>query len=280
MLKILKVLVIFSGLVSASILTLDALDRRSSNERSDPFVKSPTGTTLISHAGGGLPQGDYSNSLEALQRAKTSGFTYFEVDFGWTTDNALVLVHDWNRQFRVWFEEPFFSRLLQKIRKNPRRFTRHEFMNLEFRYGLTQLDLAGLMSWVRSDPDVRIVTDIKDDNIVGLRLIASEFPDLLDNIIPQIYQLSEYEAVSKLGFTSIIFTSYRSAATPQEIAAFDLANELYAVTVPYERLTSENLEIFENLRAPLWTHTINDPAQAERLSGLGIDGFYTDYLMP
>jgi len=61
----------------------------------EKFSETRSEMILISHAGGGLEEGNYSNSLEALDRAYADGLRYFEVDFSWTCDGKLVLIHDW-----------------------------------------------------------------------------------------------------------------------------------------------------------------------------------------
>ncbi len=57
----------------------------------DPSV--PARRLLIAHAGGGLAEGTYSNSQEALDHSYAKGHRCFEIDLSWTTDAGLVLAH-------------------------------------------------------------------------------------------------------------------------------------------------------------------------------------------
>ncbi len=63
---------------------------------------TPIGPTLprIAHAGGGIGQRVYNNSREAIEHNLARGFTWFELDFLWTSDNQLVTFHDWDLQAR------------------------------------------------------------------------------------------------------------------------------------------------------------------------------------
>jgi glycerophosphoryl diester phosphodiesterase len=51
---------------------------------------------LIAHAGGHIYGYKYTNSLEALENSYNNGFRFIELDFDWTQDNQIVLIHDWN----------------------------------------------------------------------------------------------------------------------------------------------------------------------------------------
>ncbi|WP_265530477.1 PI-PLC domain-containing protein [Sphingomicrobium marinum] len=87
---------------------------------------------LIAHAGGGLPDGLYTNSRAAMDLAVKNGFTLIELDFI-ERDGALLIGHDEDR--------------------------------------MSELTLEELFAWLEKHPDVRIVTDIKTGND-GLRYLA------------------------------------------------------------------------------------------------------------
>ena len=50
---------------------------------------------LIAHAGGGINELTYTNSLEALNQSISNGFKLIELDLKQTSDEKLVAVHDW-----------------------------------------------------------------------------------------------------------------------------------------------------------------------------------------
>lgn len=81
---------------------------------------------LIAHAGGGLEAGMYSNSLEALNRSARSGHSLIEVDFSATKSGELVLIHDWGRTYKQYFEPSSVAQMMAlpgaaKVKRRGRR---------------------------------------------------------------------------------------------------------------------------------------------------------------
>ena len=60
----------------------------------------------IAHAAGEIRGLAYSNSLEALDSSYGRGYRHMEMDFSWTTDGNLVLLHDWNLASEMFGCEP------------------------------------------------------------------------------------------------------------------------------------------------------------------------------
>ena len=67
-----------------------------------------------------------------------------------------------------------------------------------------------MKKWLTKHPDARIVADLKDHNIKGLTLLKKELGPLWEQLIPQIYNSSEYSEVQQLGEKKIIFTLYKN----------------------------------------------------------------------
>ena len=53
----------------------------------------------IAHAGGGIGGASYTNSRDAFDANYRRGFRFFETDLNWTSDDQLVLIHDWEASF-------------------------------------------------------------------------------------------------------------------------------------------------------------------------------------
>lgn len=113
---------------------------------------------FIAHAGGGINGLIYLNSLEAINHNYEFGLRYFEMDFNWTSDNELVLIHDWSRTYQ---------RLFGKSSKEPP--TLKEFMTFEMSFSQTQLSLNQFANWMENHPDAILVADIKKNNLEGLK---------------------------------------------------------------------------------------------------------------
>ena len=244
------------------------------------FTPAPQGLTLIAHAGGGLDQGSYSNSQQAFDRSAQSGFTLIEADFNWTQNSDLVLARDWDiRHYR------YFSSLQNLPEGLARLFPRQpktaeDFMARSMHGGLTQMNLPALASWMDGRDGVRIITDIKGNNLEGLKIIADHFDNHGAAFIVQIYSLDQYEPAKALGFSDIIFTNYAARLPRKTVTDFAANNRLFAVTSPLGTVTETWASDLARSQTPLLTHTVNDPDIARRLSVMGISGIYTDYLMP
>jgi len=181
---------------------------------------------LIAHAGGGLPDHLYPNNLEALNLASAHGHTLIELDFI-ERDGQLLIGHDSDR--------------------------------------MSDMTLVDLMHWLDQHATVSIVTDIKTENLSGLRLLKAAAGRRLSRFIAQIYSPKEYEPTVALGFSAPILTIYRLGDQGWQGAAN--AMPLRAVTMPIERAY-----LSKGIRHPVFLHTVNRP-----IKGYGL---YTDCLIP
>ena len=222
---------------------------------------------LIAHAGGEIFGLTYTNSLEALNRSYAKGFRYFELDFKFTKDNKLVLIHDWEDSIDTLYEiEPQF-------------LTHEEFKNLPTALNLTMLDLDDLILWLDENEDTFIITDTEDDNLEVLTYIQSQYPEYIHRFIPQIYKFEQYDPVYNLGFERIILTLYMCDNTDDEIVEFIDNNVLFGVAIEhssaYDWLT---VRIGELGKTRIYAHTINSLKPYRVLKSSGLYGLYTDHL--
>lgn len=216
----------------------------------------------IIHACGMIDGVAGTNSLEALCSAYDHGYRIVEIDFNATSDGRLVCIHDWGIGAPLSYEE------FLKTRPGGR---------------FTPLDAGLLAEFMHGHPDLRVVTDVKDDNVSALRRLAEEYPELRDSFIVQIYSEDELQPVREAGFGSVIYTLYaltwNEKTDAERIAAFAKENKLFGVTFSSE-LT--NVEGFVRTLAgsgiPIFTHTVNDASEVRREMRMGVCGFYTDLL--
>lgn len=125
---------------------------------------------LIAHAGGGLPDAAYTNSLEAIEMAAAHGFRLIELDFR-RTRKGVAFGHDTKR--------------------------------------LSRLTLDELLAFLRRHPDILIVTDFKTDNVAGLRLLSELAGAQRKRFVPQIYRFEELQPVADMGYPRPILSVYR-----------------------------------------------------------------------
>lgn len=224
---------------------------------------------LIAHSGGIGNHRTYTNSLEALNNSVARGHTAIEVDLSWTLDQHLVLLHDWGHEFEKLFD------------RSPGRSTLAGFLSLPSPCGLTHLSLEDLADWLPDNPGVLVITDIKERNIDGLRLIAEAYPEHRRAIVPQIYHPESYLEVREMGYVHVIFSLYRTNLTDQEVIDFATKNSLFGVTMPARRAMEGALPA--ELAAGgvrVFAHTVNDHLTVNALQSKGVYGVYTDWLSP
>jgi glycerophosphoryl diester phosphodiesterase len=223
---------------------------------------------FIVHAAGPIDSIVYSNSKEALEASFKKGFRFMELDFEWTSDGYLVLIHDWDRTL-----ESLFG-----VRAGI--YSLADFKKFQMIKGLTQLSLDDLARWLKEHPGVFIVTDVKRDNIKALTRIKDRFPELINRFIPQIYYFKEYRQVRNMGYRHIILTLYVAQYSDSEILKFVDDNYVVAVTMPADRALTDLPVRLEEKRVPVYAHTVNDPKFLDLLRNRGVFGVYTDFLEP
>lgn len=237
---------------------------------------------LVAHAGGGIDGNMYVNSIDAIEANYRRGFRVFELDFAYTRDGALVLQHDWG-------EHPNRS-LPGKIRAAIARIFQSERQDLgrnqaptlaEFRatriFGRYQPTTWEMVAqFLRSHPDAWVITDTKYNNEEVLSDITRATPGVCGQVIPQIYTFSEYPVATRLGFSRVILTLYKTTYWNRSVLAF-VASRDVSVTMPWNprnfalggQLTDQGVEVF--------FHTVNDPSA---LTAHPRWKYYTDFIDP
>jgi len=268
-------------LTTTTVLTVNAIDSDESNtaicnDYNESIITVENGIeistvvpeVLVSHAGGRINGKSYTNSKESLDKSYERGYRFIELDFQWTTDGNLVLIHDWD------------TYTLSAFGIEPKKCSTYEFKSLLRLDGLTQMTLDDLAEWIYDHKDVYIITDIKSDNVKALKLIKDTYPDLIGRIIPQIYKMEEYAPVKDLGYTNIILTLYASNYSDEEIIDFVRQQQVFAITIPIYRARTDLPKKLKRENVFVYAHTINDHSLRQELELYGIDGFYTDDILP
>ncbi|MDY3946706.1 MAG: sulfatase-like hydrolase/transferase [Ezakiella sp.] len=262
--------------LSNGLMELD-IARQIKNANKNKKIMQIDNSKSIMHAGGELSGMTYTNMLEALDENYKRGKRYFEIDFEFTTDNKPVAIHSWDGFLSKFFgvtpkDCPFESEECTIS------YSYDEFMAFDELHGYTQMDLNILLKWIKTHKDAYIITDAKSNNISLANMIKNTAPELMDRIIIQIYNRSEYPEIKNLGFDKIIYTLYRSTDSEDTVLNFAKNNKLYGVTVEHKRfkLGFGNRLLKEGI--DLFIHTVNDIDEANRLIQLGVKGVYTDVL--
>lgn len=226
----------------------------------------------IAHAGGGINNKTYTNSLEALDYNIKKGFQYFEIDFSFTADGRLVCLHDWEGSFKRSFgfetDEKVTLNKFNYLVKNKSEFNK--------------CTASSLAEWMRNNPAAHIVTDIKEKNIEALKIVLQAFPNAKARVIPQVYDPINLETIKELGFEKIIWTLYKFRGSNDEVLSWvENFNTPIAVTMPKSRAESTLPKELEERRIPTYVHTINTTQEEEKyINRFGVTELYTDFLQP
>ena len=227
-------------------------------------------TLRVAHAGGAINGKTYTNSLEALDYNLKNGFLYFELDFSFTQDRRLVCIHDWKQHFKTTFgflpkEKPTLE-AFESLVKN--------------KSELKQCTLDTLANWMKQNTCAFIITDIKEDNLYGLKLISEYIPEFKTRIIPQIYDPNNYNKVKSMGYKQIIWTLYNYEGSNDDVLKWsDKFNGPFAITMPKGRAVSDLPRKLADKHIPTYVHTINTLEQMnEFINDFGITEIYTDSL--
>ncbi|MCV2894796.1 glycerophosphodiester phosphodiesterase family protein [Lentibacter sp. XHP0401] len=232
---------------------------------------------LISHAGAGLPEGAYSNSLEALTRGYDHGLSMFEVDVHLTSDGSPVLLHDWGPGLRKWYRLSPIA-WINSYRNDGEPFlTKKDFNALTMRHGLTALDLDGLAAWMKTHPNTLVNLNVKKETQRILTDFAASYPNLKYRVIVEVYDLETFSEIKAIGYDKLLWVAdhYDDASVLAALKSLDF----YAITFAANSQTLDRAELLENIDIPLWIYTINSASIAVKLADAGVDGIYTDSLI-
>ena len=227
---------------------------------------------LIAH-GGGFIEGFYTtNSVEAVMQSIAQGFQLIELDMCYSSDGKIIMIHDWDRTVRHYFGTTFTARP-----------TEREFEQLLVNGRFQTLTFNRLVKILDEAEDIRIVTDVKGDNIKVLTMIVEQFPDHMHRMIPQIYSYEEYDLVRALGFDDIILTLYsKETIDYDELIHFINTSNLFAVAVG-----STHEYIIEGLKFKLandgvvvYYHPVRDFETAISVMEQGVHGVFASRIMP
>ncbi|KUP23939.1 phosphatidylinositol-specific phospholipase C/glycerophosphodiester phosphodiesterase family protein [Paenibacillus sp. DMB5] len=237
---------------------------------------------VIAHAMGGINNHTYTNTQDAFVANYEQGTRVFETDLLLTTDDKLVARHEWTGNM---------SRLLGQLDVLPAArqgvvLSYEEVMESPILTLYSPLDIDKIMDLLVAYPDAYIVTDTKE---LEPELVTRQFehiveaanrkdPMLLSRIVPQIYSRDMLDVVRKVySFPEVIFTLYQSYDSDEQVVEFARETGV-EITMPATRATKSFVRKLKQAGARIYVHTVNDEDEITKLSRMGIDGFYTDFV--
>ena len=234
----------------------------------------------IAHAMGGIDGIAYTNSRESFENSYNNGIRVFEADFSLTSDNQIVLMHDWENLLGRSEQETGYVPTLEEYKKT----------KLYGKY--TTLDIYDLFQLMLEYPDIYIVTDSKSadyDDVKEQFIMISAVLDhystkdrihILSHCIVQLYNDEMLDAIeSVIHFDNYIYTLYQRGYDNLDLLAdFCVRNNIPVVTMPYTSWTIEQSDYLHKRGLKVFLHTLNDTEQVQECLDAGIDGIYTDFI--
>lgn len=132
---------------SFRISPYEILNGRANTNKRPTIADSLDRNRFIAHAGGGIDNNRYTDSLEALNSSYRDGFRFFELDIIKTSDDYYVAAHDW----KSWQAGTNFSGQLPP--------SRAEFLDHKILSRYTPMDMERINKWFGSHSDAILVTD-------------------------------------------------------------------------------------------------------------------------
>jgi glycerophosphoryl diester phosphodiesterase len=231
---------------------------------------------LIAHALGAVEDTIYTNSREAWQRNLARGYRWFEVDLALTADGDLVCFH---------------PDLENKIALDTliRRTDTAAFLSHCFEERFTLMTFAELLRHLAAHPRAHLVIDTKwwTPGIAAalVRELQAAPRRVRRQIVPQLYRpwnvvlLRQVEA--RLGpFPAVIFTLYQIRISDEDVVAFAAREGIAAVAASTTRFDPGLAQRLHRIGVKVLVHTVDDPADIQRFSAQGADGFFTDSYLP
>lgn len=238
---------------------------------------------LIAHALGDIDDNNYTNSLEALTESIEEGYKLVEADILLTSDNQLVLRHDWQIERFIKFNQSYTDDgsgiYIPSL---------DEFKSYKIYDQYTSMTFRDLLKFMQKHKDFYVITDTKyltpEEYYPQFDLIVKEInsvdPKLIDRFVIQFYNLDMYYNLKETySFKDYIFTIYAVDITNEEIINFMNHNQLKYLTMYEGRITPEFINELTGYGIFTLTRTINDLNKVNEYMSIGLDGFYTDTVL-
>ncbi|WP_340026056.1 phosphatidylinositol-specific phospholipase C/glycerophosphodiester phosphodiesterase family protein [Paenibacillus sp. FSL K6-1096] len=237
---------------------------------------------VIAHAMGGINNKAYTNTQDAFIANYEQGTRIFEADLLLTSDDQLVARHEWT----TGMSKKLGQQEVLPPDKQGDVLTHEEVMNSPVLELYSPLDIEKIVELMEVYPDAYVVTDTKE---LEPEQVTKQFeliveaaqkkdPALLQRIVPQIYSREMLGVVKKVyDFPEMIFTLYQTQDSDEVILEF-VKQTGVDITMPIDRATKSFVRQLKKAGARVYVHTVNDEKEIVKLSRLGVDGFYTDFI--
>lgn len=238
---------------------------------------------LIAHAAGGIWEEKedgsdklitYSNSAEALRQSLKNGYRMIEIDLALTTDGDFACTHAWPKS-------------------DTKYMSSSQWRSYRVKKKYTSMSLRAVLQILKNRPEVYLVTDNKsyhtaantrkEFELLYQQAMAIGGEELLNRIIPQFYNMEMYDTIQEVyHWPYMIYTLYRQdSVSDQEVIDFIRDKEdIPIITMPTRRVSEEFCQALHDIGKYAYTHTVDDFDKLKEYRKMGIDGIYTNTILP
>lgn len=248
---------------------------------------------VVGHAFGGFDgKDDYTNTYDALVYNYNLGNRVFEIDLGVTSDDEIVLLHEWKQYHDIF-----------KLGENDewKQETLDYFKSHRIYDKYTTLTFSELLAIMTKIPDFYIVLDSKTFDVPTTEKMYSRIVDmvskidekLLDRIVPQAYSPEIYDKILEIyPFRDVIFTLYSYYADSDGDRIYRAVKERKIKSVVMHMDNDWAIRVIRDVRdyarwdeewnysnMKIFIHTVNDLEKVKSIiEEEKFYGIYSDYI--
>lgn len=225
---------------------------------------------VIAHSGGGMDNYTYMNALEAYYFEYEHGTRMFDADVRFTTDDVLVLRHEWTDNLG------FIN--------SSKGMTYEEFINTKMYEKYTPMSFEDLLDFMISHKDVYIHLDVKnrfEESYKQIVKLAEKKNCLncLDRMVVSFYNYEDYFLIKEIyDFKYYAIRKYPNFDLDiNDILQFCIENQIQYLSIMEQYFTEDILNLFHNNKIKVNVAVI-DGEKACKYAKMGVDGIVSNFV--
>ena len=224
---------------------------------------------IIAHSGGGLDGYIYMNALEAYEYEYVNGTRMFDADVRFTTDDVLVLRHEWTDNFG--FENSSTG------------MNYEEFINTKMFSKYTPMSFENLLDFMNIHKDVYVFLDVKENLEKAYRYIVNmaqeKCTNCLERMVVSFYNYADYFLIKEI----YDFKYYSIRKYPNynldinEILQFCIENNIQYLNIMEQYFNKNILKMFQDNGIKVNLAIIDGKKVCEYIK-MGVDGVISNFV--
>ena len=253
----------------------------------EEYTRSVSENDYIVHALGGIDGDIYTNSREALEKSKSKGAKFYEVDVRRTSDGKVVLTHGWE-------EIDYIERLGVPFDYENNIMSYDQFLSIKIKGKYSTMGFEDLANFMKENPEVYVMLDFGKKSGRYTRLAYNEIvtvtqdPDVLDRMIVGGHNTDMIKGVRSV-YSFKLYNLYWSSEeerldekidTPEEFLDFCQKNKITSLSTSVETYENERdtVKYFRDNGLIVYVFTENDEKKAREFLN-EVDMVGTDFLL-